>query len=114
MSNDRYWIAINGASVAAHLLSPLKRPRVTPIPELLIGFSSAEEAAKAQQTLLTAPVQVMRNYLSHLLRRRDLMILQPHKPDPPTRGPTIWEEDDRVELEEGAVRQAAVKSWSAN
>ena len=54
-SNDGesyWWIAINGPSCARSNF-PMRKPLVTPTPEQLIGFPTAEEAEQAQHTCLT-------------------------------------------------------------
>jgi hypothetical protein len=51
-----YWIAINGAS---DIMSPVPMPAtlaVKPVPQRLLGFDSAEEAAEIQQFLLAASI----------------------------------------------------------
>lgn len=90
-----YWIAVNGASCAASAI-PLREPfRVIPTPEILVGFPTAKEAKQNQRCLLEAAFAEVREKMHSWMSRGDLKIIKPEHPDPPTTGPTIWEELDR-------------------
>lgn len=71
-ANCYYWVAINGSSVSASLLSLLPRPhRILPTPEMLIGFASRDEAQQAQKYLLTAPIDECQKRLLEYRKRAD-------------------------------------------
>ncbi len=91
-----YWIAINGGSCA---MSPTVLPptlKVIPTPEQLIGFPTREEAEAAQTQCLNAPINEVRKFLEGLAGRvgRDIAVIQPTNPGPPTHGQTMWLEAD--------------------
>lgn len=54
--DERFWIAINGASCAMTAL-PMRNPLLTPTPEQMLGFPTPEEARRAQHIYLTAPME---------------------------------------------------------
>jgi len=84
---EKYWIAINGASVVFCPLPAKNPPTVAPTPEQLIGFSTAEEAKHIQEKLLTCPVNeiipTMRN-LRAKWKRGEIGYVTPKTPQPPT------------------------------
>ena len=61
MTDKYFWIAINGASVAAQPMAIEGTPYVWPTPEQLIGYRTFEEQHKVQQFLLTAPIEEVGN-----------------------------------------------------
>src|SRR5262249_12405147 len=89
-----YWLAINGSSVALARIpvsvEVLARSRVSPTPQQLIGFPTHEEAAAAQQLLLTAPIEAVRARMGEWAGRADVAVIVPHHPEPPTTGVTLW------------------------
>lgn len=86
-----YWIAINGASCAASLLTPLSvNVQCTPTPETMIGFPTREEAIATQRFCLTGPIAAVTKRLCDLERRDDVVIKVFKHPEPPTYGPTMW------------------------
>jgi hypothetical protein len=98
--DPRYWIAINGASCAMASW-PMRNPKVTPTPQQIIGFSTHEEAKHAQHVCLTAPMPEVRRFLESLapdVKAGRIVADQPKKPEPATRGPTIWLEDNEEVL----------------
>ncbi len=87
-----YWIAINGSS-CARLAVSLRLPlRVTPTPQILIGFLTAKESLDAQQTCLTAPIEEVKQRMSEWHRRVDVTVIRPANPGPQTNGETLWAE----------------------
>jgi hypothetical protein len=95
--HDRYWIAINGQSCAFFGL-PLNSPIVSPVPERLIGFPTREEARRAQAICLNEPIGRVRQFFVSLRPRiasGDIRTIRPEKPEPPTRGPTVWQDGAR-------------------
>jgi len=85
-----WWIATNGASVAA---SPLSLPgtlRVSPTPEQLFGFRTCEEQQAARHVLLTAPIKRVVKYLQEKINRGGVMYVRPVNPEPPPTGGTAW------------------------
>ena len=65
MSDERYWIAINGASCALTAF-PMRHPFVIPTPEQLLGFPTLDEARKAQQVCLNAPMPEVKRFMQSL------------------------------------------------
>jgi len=92
-----WWIAINGPSCARSNF-PMRKPLVTPTPEQLIGFPTAEEAEQAQHTCLTAPIREvkkhMKNWITGVALGR-LAYIRPSNPEPFTKGATMWLEENR-------------------
>lgn len=92
MAESKYWIAINGASCA--LLSfPMTNPFVTPTPQQLLGFPTFEEAKRAQQICLTAPLSEAASFLQSLapdVAAGRIVAITFDNPEPPTHGPTMW------------------------
>jgi hypothetical protein len=89
---NRYWIAINGSSCAISG-TPMRDPMVIPTPEQMFGFPTAEEARKAQQICLTAPIQKANAFLQSLLpdiKSGRILYRRPDNPGPQTRGETMW------------------------
>ena len=94
MSDERYWIAINGASCALTAF-PMRHPLVIPTPEQLLGFPTLDEARKAQQVCLNAPMPEVKRFMQSL--SADVMagrvrVIKPKHPEPPTSGQTAWME----------------------
>jgi hypothetical protein len=97
MENDRYWIALNGPSCAMFSV-PLNSPVVSPIPEHLIGFPTMEEARQAQQICLNEPIDKVAQFFASLrpaIKRGSIRVIKPEKPEPPTRGTTVWQDAAR-------------------
>jgi hypothetical protein len=98
MTEERYWIAINGPSCARSSL-PMRNPRVTPTPQQLFGFLTPEEAQKAQHICLTAPIPEVKKFMRDLqpgVASGRVRYIRPEHPQPPTRGQTMWTEDEGV------------------
>jgi hypothetical protein len=96
--DERYWIAINGASCALTGL-PLAEPKVTPTPEQLIGFPTLQEAREAQRCCLQESMGEVRRFLGSLrpdVRSGRIRVIQPPHPQPPTSGPTMWTDSAEV------------------
>lgn len=96
--DGRYWIAINGSSCALASL-PFTNPKVTPIPRQLIGFSTYNEAREAQRICLNDPTSKVIQFMENLQSRvkaGQVMIIQPSHPQPSTKGPTLWTDDDEI------------------
>jgi hypothetical protein len=86
-----YWIAINGASCAAMLRTPLSVDvQCSPTPEVMFGFPTRDEAQDTQHFCLTRPIADVELKLSELQWREDVVIKVFKKPQPPTHGPTLW------------------------
>ena len=92
-----FWLAITGASVTASSMPLPKSVRVSPTPELLIGYRSINAQVAAQRFFLTAPIKTIDKFIKHEMPRkiktRELVCIKPEKPKLPTRGRTIWESD---------------------
>lgn len=88
-----YWLALNGASVAA---SPTRMRwgfEVDPVPEQLIGFETLKEQQIVQEFLLTAPPPKLRRYMETLttrIKKGEVAYSRPEHPEPPRHGPTVW------------------------
>ena len=63
MTNERYWIAINGAACVLSSL-PMHNPMTTPTAWQLIGFPTLEEAKRAQRICLKATMDEVQDFLS--------------------------------------------------
>jgi hypothetical protein len=95
--HDRYWIALNGPSCAMWSM-PANSPVVSPIPEYLIGFPTLEEARRAQQICLNEPIGKVKEFFASLRPRiasGKIRTIKPEKPEPPTRGTTVWQDAAR-------------------
>ena len=88
-----YWIAVNGPSVAISSLPLPTTVCVSPTPELLIGFTDYDEAAKIQQFLLTAKIENVQKYMQTLPDKLKLNqiqhVIRPQKPEPCSYS-TVW------------------------
>jgi len=90
-TNERYWIAINGASCALCRLPSTVPPTVTPRPQGLIGFRTLKEAQAAQSLCLTAPIPEVAKAIKQWRRGKSgVVCVDVPNPEPPTTGPTIW------------------------
>ena len=98
MTNERYWIAINGPTCVISTL-PLCNPKVTPTPEQLLGFTTWEDAKHAQHVCLTAEMDEVERFLESLrpdVKSGRVRVIQPEHPQPPTTGKTVWTESADV------------------
>jgi hypothetical protein len=108
-SEERYWIAINGASYAISSF-PLRNPMVTPTPELLIGFPTLEEAQEALDVCLHSPIA--QRDVFFLRRAPDvkagrIRLIRPEHSQPSAPGdPTMWTDSADVH---GVVQEAHIK-----
>jgi hypothetical protein len=94
-TDERYWIALNGASCALTSL-PLRNPLVTPTPQQLLGFPTLKEAKRAQRICLQSSMNEVQRFFTSLspdVRAGRVRVINPEQPQPPTRGPTMWTED---------------------
>jgi hypothetical protein len=90
----RWWVAINGSSVAA---SPAALPptvKVNPTPERLLGFRTQQEQLQVQQFLLNAPIDKVGDYMVNTVPAKisngEILHQQPAAPQPQPKGPTLW------------------------
>lgn len=95
-SDDNFfWLAINGASVAASGVPMPMTVRVHPTPEQLIGFRTSEAQLATQTFLLTAPIAYVDKFMKEEMPRKlnsgEVVYIRPENPEPPTRGQTVWE-----------------------
>jgi len=107
MKNERYWIAINGATCALCSL-PLREPFVTPTPEQLLGFPTVEEAERAQRICLFEPKEDVNRFLrrlAHDVKAKRIRYIRPEHPQPPSREATAWTESDEAH---GIMQQAFI------
>jgi hypothetical protein len=89
----------------------MRNPMVTPTPEQLLGFPTWEEAQHAQKVCLTKPMPKVRQFLQGLapaVRTGRIRVIQPEHPQPPTKGPTAWADDDPALHR--AVQQVHIKT----
>jgi hypothetical protein len=89
---ERYWVAINGASCTISE-RPMRKPIVKPTPQQLLGFPTYEEAKHAQNVCLTAPMPEVRRFLESIapdVKAGRIVAIQPRRPEPPTRSETLW------------------------
>jgi hypothetical protein len=94
MAEERYWIAINGASCAISRV-PWIEPATIPVARQYIGFPTLQEAEKAHSVCLHGSKKEMHDYFKSL--RADVMagrihVINPPNPQPPTQGKTAWME----------------------
>jgi hypothetical protein len=109
--DERYWIALNGSSCGMTSL-PMAYPKVTPTPEQLLGFPTLEEAARAQQVCLYAPMDEVQRFLESLrpdVKRGRVRVIQPKHPQPPIASATMWTEDADAHQ---VVQRAFIKTTS--
>jgi hypothetical protein len=88
-----WWLAVNGASVAASFVPFKTPPTVSPVPVFMIGFRTFEEQHKIQQFLLAAPIIDIEQFMGQLPSRIDageIAYVRLENPEPPTRGQTMW------------------------
>ncbi len=90
-----FWLAINGASVAASGVPMPMTVRVQPTPDQLIGIRTRDAQLAAQQFLLTAPIGEVDKFMKEEMPRKfnsgEVVYIRPENPEPPTRGQTAWE-----------------------
>jgi hypothetical protein len=94
-TDERYWIALNGASCALTSL-PLRNPLVTPTPQQLLGFPTLKEAKRAQRICLQSSMNEVQRFFTSLspdVRAGRVRVINPEQPQLPTRCPTMWTED---------------------
>lgn len=76
---------------------------VTPTPEQMWGFSTLDEAQRAQQICLNAPIADAMRFLQGLgpdIKAGRVVYVRPANPESRTRGPTMWmEQDDAAETQ---------------
>jgi hypothetical protein len=111
MTDERYWIATNGASCAISSL-PMHNPMVTPTPEQMFGFPTWEEAVQAQRICLEAPMDEVRKFFATLapdVHSGRVRHIRPKHPQPPTLGPTSWTESAEVHE---VVQQVFIRTTS--
>jgi|SRR4029453_10410433 hypothetical protein len=94
MAEEKYWIAINGASCAISRV-PWIEPVTIPVPRQYIGFPTLQEAEKAHSVCLRGSQTEMRDYFRSL--RADVMagrirVINPPFPQPSTQGRTTYME----------------------
>jgi hypothetical protein len=98
-----WWLAINGASVAA-AFGELTDPVVYPTPEQLIGYPTRKEQLRYQKYLLEAPIEDVTKYMKEtvpvLIRQGQVAYRKPKRPQPPTHGPTAWTERSNLDEQE--------------
>jgi hypothetical protein len=99
---ERYWVAVNGASVALCSFA-LESVECKPTPERLFGFSTLREAREAQTFLLNAPIPDCARRMREWYERHDVHLVEPPDPEPPTRGPTLWLSGGKPVTEEGSA-----------
>ena len=90
----RYWIAINRTSCTRSLV-PMRHPQVSPTPVQLLGFLTGEAARAAQQICLSASLPAVQAFLERLrepVRTGDVRVIECRQPEPPTPGPTVWQD----------------------
>src|SRR5262249_45613258 len=87
-----WWLAVNGPSVAA-APAPIAASelQVSPTPRQLIGFTRQAQQLEPQRFPLAVPTaQVEERIAAYYGHRRDLTILRPARPEPPTQGAVAW------------------------
>lgn len=92
-SREYYWLAVNGASVAACPLPVSKDKKCMPTPEQLTGFPTQQEQMETQQFLLTAEIPAMKHRMDDWgprMETGEMAYIRPANPEPPTTGPTMW------------------------
>lgn len=92
-SEPCWWLAINGNSCAASPIAfPQTKLRVSPEPELLIGYYSQEEQCRMQAFFLEAKPIEIKEYLNKLPddgSNANLEWFKPENPQPPA-AQTTW------------------------
>jgi len=93
-SREYYWLAVNGAAVAAcPLPTTTEKIRCVPTPEQLIGFPTQKEQLENQHFLLTAEIRAIERRMSEWeprMRNGEMAYIRPTNPEPPTAGTTAW------------------------
>ena len=87
----RFWLAINGASVAASSF-PFEKVVVRPTPEMIVGYSTSAEQKEAHELLLKAPMIEVNSYMKSLqkLAKDGVVAIETFsKPKPPSSS-TRW------------------------
>lgn len=90
-----WWLAINGASCAAsNFPIEVKKLAIQPVPQIVIGYRTQQEALERQQFFLTAPIEDVQRYFHSELRGMvaagRAFVQRLPNPEPPTDGPTVW------------------------
>jgi hypothetical protein len=96
--DERYWLAINGASFELCEF-PLREPLVTPTPEQLFGFPTLEEAERAYQVFLNAPAKKFDRFIDELhadVKAGRIRHVRPKYPQPANDDVTAWTDSDEA------------------
>jgi hypothetical protein len=97
MTDEKYWIAINGSSCALASM-PMCNPMTTPTAWQLIGFPTLEEAKRAQRICLKAPMDEIKKFFATLrpdVKSGRVRVIQHEHPQPPQE-PLLWTESTDV------------------
>lgn len=90
----RWWfLAVNGASCAACSFPVSEGVKVSPRPEILIGFTTQEQQLSRQKELLECPADDLGVVFGNITidRMQGLAIVKTFDDaEPPTSGPTVW------------------------
>jgi hypothetical protein len=88
---DRLWyIAVNGSSCAMAGW-PLRFPfQVRPIPEVLFGFATFEEASEAQRTCHNDPIPIVKEAMRRWIESDKVHVVSLRTSEPQTDGDTLW------------------------
>jgi hypothetical protein len=88
---QRWWIAINGSSCAMCGLPFNEPPQVIPRPQGLIGFPTYQQARKAQELCLKAPIPKVERKISEWRNQKNgIVFIQFRNPEPQTSGTTCF------------------------
>jgi hypothetical protein len=96
-----FWIATNGPTCVRSIF-PMRRPIVSPTPEQMWGFPTAEEAEQAQAICIYAPIEQAMDYLRGLgpdIARGRVTYFRPEKPEAPTTGTTMWLDEPHEQVQ---------------
>lgn len=87
-----FWIAINGSSCAISRIQFRWPIKVTPSPEILVGFVKEGDAIDAQHDALNIPANRLKKFWDKLSNNKNAVIIKLANHGPQTYGQTIWEE----------------------
>ena len=96
MTEEKYWIAINGGSCAISQV-PWVNPVTVPVAQQYLGFPTLEEAKEAQRICLHEPATVVEDFLKGLgpdVKAGRIRAFNPPYPQPPTHAETVWMESE--------------------
>ena len=87
-AEPQFWIAINQASCARCPVATTKPPKVSPVPQRLVGFATLAEAEAAQRLCVEAPIAEVAKAVQRW-EAGAATVIDCKNPEPP-QAETVW------------------------